>query len=63
MLPSCLSSLMLFLKAPGEIGVYCAMTGARLDGPDMVFAHLADHFIDSSQVSITLEEGVVDGYL
>lgn len=37
-------------RLPGGIGVFLALTGARLDGAECHYAGLADCFIDASQV-------------
>jgi enoyl-CoA hydratase len=36
-------------RCPGEIGMYLALTGARLKGPDAVYAGLATHFVPAEE--------------
>ena len=45
----------------GEIGMYLALTGARLHGPDAVFAGLATHFTDSATLGTLADRLVQDG--
>src|SRR6195952_5079005 len=41
-------ALYLLARSPGQLGVHCALTGARLDGPQAIHAGLADHLLDSA---------------
>src|ERR1700712_2049961 len=43
-------ALYLLARAPGCLGVHCALTGARLDGPSAIHAGLADHLVDSAML-------------
>jgi enoyl-CoA hydratase len=43
-------ALYLLARSPGRLGVHCALTGARLDGPQAIHAGLADHLISSSEL-------------
>ena len=36
-------------RCPGEIGMYLGLTGARLKGPDAVYAGLATHFVPAEE--------------
>ncbi|MFQ5972580.1 MAG: enoyl-CoA hydratase/isomerase family protein [Alphaproteobacteria bacterium] len=37
-------------RLPGRIGLYLALTGARLDGADCLYAGLATHFVPASRL-------------
>lgn len=43
-------ALYLLARSPGELGVHCALTGTRLDGPQAIHAGLADHLVDSAEL-------------
>ena len=43
-------ALYLLARSPGRLGVHCALTGARLDGPQAIHAGLADHLLDSAEL-------------
>ena len=42
-------------RCPGEIGLFLALTGARLQAADMLYAKLADHYIERAQHAATIE--------
>jgi enoyl-CoA hydratase len=47
-------------RLPGEIGMYLALTGNRMTGPDMLYAGLATHFVPAVQhaeIAKRLSEG------
>ena len=48
-------ALYLLARAPGGLGVHCALTGARLDGPGAIHAGLADHLLDSADLPSVVE--------
>lgn len=55
-------ALYLLARSPGRLGVHCALTGTRLDGPQAIHAGLADHLIDSSELpdlAVQLQSGRV----
>jgi len=39
-------------RLPGKIGIYLALTGARLKGRDVQKVGIATHFVESSEVCI-----------
>ena len=43
-------ALYLLARSPGRLGFHCALTGARLDGPQAIHAGLADHLLDSADL-------------
>ena len=45
-------------RLPGSLGEYLALTGARLDGADMLACGLATHFVPSDKLAL-LEEALV----
>jgi enoyl-CoA hydratase len=55
-------ALYLLARSPGRLGVHCALTGERLDGPGAIHAGLADHLVDSTDLgalAVQLRSGVV----
>jgi len=55
-------ALYLLARAPGLLGVHCALTGARLNGPSAVYAGLADFFVtaeDLPELAGQLQSGVL----
>ncbi len=58
-------ALYLLARSPGRLGVHCALTGARLDGPQAIHAGLADHLLDSAELpglARELQSGRVPGF-
>ncbi|KAK4750291.1 hypothetical protein SAY87_027740 [Trapa incisa] len=49
-------------RLPGFFGEYLALTGARVDGPEMVACGLASHFVPSKDLH-RLEEAMCEGVL
>ncbi len=45
----------------GDIGLYMALTGARLSGPDAVFAGIATHFVPRERYATLAAELAADG--
>ncbi|KAL5713160.1 3-hydroxyisobutyryl-CoA hydrolase [Ranunculus cassubicifolius] len=45
-------------RIPGSFGVYLALTGARLDGSEMIACGLATHFVSASKLE-SLEEALM----
>lgn len=39
-------------KMPGNVGKFLGLTGARLNGADAIFIHMADYFISSDQIPV-----------
>ena len=48
-------------RAPGRIGEYMALTGARISGEEVVFAGFADHLIDKTHWDALIAELVETG--
>ena len=44
-------------RLPGELGMFMALTGARLKGPDALYAGIATHYVPSGRL-IALEEAL-----
>ncbi len=44
-------------RLPGELGMFMALTGARLKGPDAVYAGIATHYVPSGRL-VALEEAL-----
>ena len=42
-------------RLPGEIGTYTALTGARLNGADCLYAGIATHYIASERLPLLME--------
>jgi len=42
-------------RLPGEIGTYAALTGARLNGADCLYAGIATHYIASERLPLLME--------
>jgi enoyl-CoA hydratase len=58
-------ALHLLARSPGRLGIHCALTGTRLDGPQAIHAGLADHFIESSglpELARQLQSGRVPAF-
>jgi len=49
-------ALYLLARAPGSLGIHCALTGARLDGRAAIHAGLADHLVDSAELPALAEQ-------
>ncbi|MEL1251302.1 enoyl-CoA hydratase/isomerase family protein [Aurantiacibacter gilvus] len=47
-------------RLPGEVGKFLALTGARLDGAECLWAGLATHYIPSDRLAETKAQIVVD---
>jgi len=45
----------LLSHAPGEVGTYLALTGARMSGADAIFAGFADTFVESGRLPALVE--------
>ena len=41
----------LLARAPGEVGIYLGLTGARMSGADAIFARFADTFVASERLN------------
>ena len=44
-------------RLPGELGMFMALTGARLKGPDALYAGIATHYVPSGRL-VALEEAL-----
>jgi enoyl-CoA hydratase len=53
--------LLLFARAPGEVGTHLALTGARIGGHDAVYCGFADHVVDSARLPALLDSLVPCG--
>jgi enoyl-CoA hydratase len=49
-------ALYLLARAPGRLGVHCALTGVRLDGRAAIHAGLADHLVDGAELPALADE-------
>ena len=49
-------ALYLLARAPGSLGIHCALTGARLDGRAAIHAGLADHLVESAELPALAEQ-------
>lgn len=48
-------------RAPGELGTYLALTGARVDGPTAIALGLATHFVPSEHLDTLVDAIAVQG--
>ncbi len=53
-------STWLLAHAPGELGTYVGLTGARLDGADAIHVGLADHIVLSERIADLVDELATD---